>query len=41
MWIAACVIDQGACLLTFYHDFNHVAALDRLVLDGIEPGTDE
>lgn len=41
MWIAACAIDQGACLLTFDHDFDHVAALDRLVLDGIELGTDE
>lgn len=39
MWIAACAIDQGACLLTFDHDFDHIAALDRLVLDGAEPGT--
>jgi tRNA(fMet)-specific endonuclease VapC len=41
MWIAACAIDQGACLLTFDRDFDRVAALDRLVLEGIEPGTDE
>ena len=41
MWIAACAIDQGACLLTFDHDFDHIAALDRLVLDGVELGTDE
>lgn len=41
MWIAACAIDQGACLLTFDHDFDHIAALDRLVLDGVEPGTDD
>lgn len=36
IWIAACAIDQGACLLTFDHDFDRIAALDRLVLDGIE-----
>ncbi len=41
IWIAACAIDQGACLLTFDHDFDHVAGLDRLVLDGIEFGADE
>jgi tRNA(fMet)-specific endonuclease VapC len=41
MWIAACAIDQGACLLTFDHDFDHVAGLDRRVLDGIELGTDD
>jgi tRNA(fMet)-specific endonuclease VapC len=41
MWIAACAIDQGACLLTFDHDFDHIAALDRVVLDGVELGTDE
>jgi tRNA(fMet)-specific endonuclease VapC len=41
MWIAATAIDQGACLLTFDHDFDHVARLDRLVLDGIEPGTED
>src|SRR5687767_13491844 len=41
MWIAACAIDQGACLLTFDHDFDQVAGLDRLVLDGIELGTDD
>ncbi len=41
IWIAACAIDQGACLLTFDHDFDHVAALDRLVLDGVELGTDD
>jgi len=41
MWIAACAIDQGACLLTFDRDFDRVAGLDRLVLDGIELGTDD
>lgn len=41
MWIAACAIDQGACLLTFDHDFDRVVGLDRLVLDGIELGTDD
>jgi len=39
MWIAACALDQGGCLLTFDHDFDRVARLDRLVLDGIELGT--
>jgi tRNA(fMet)-specific endonuclease VapC len=41
MWIAASAIDQGACLLTFDRDFEHVAGLDRIVLEGVEPGTDE
>lgn len=41
MWIAACAIDQGACLLTFDHDFDRIAALDSIVLDGIEPGADD
>ena len=41
MWIAACALDQGGCLLTFDHDFDQVAGLDRLVLDGIELGTDD
>ncbi len=41
MWIAACALDQGGCLLTFDHDFDHVPGLDRLVLDGIELGTDD
>jgi tRNA(fMet)-specific endonuclease VapC len=41
MWIAACALDQGGCLLTFDHDFDQVAGLDRLVLDGIEVGTDD
>ena len=41
IWIAACAIDQGGCLLTFDHDFDHVGALDRLVLDGVELGTDD
>lgn len=41
MWIAACAIDQGACLLTFDHDFDRVVGLDRFVLDGIELGTDD
>lgn len=41
MWIAACALDQGGCLLTFDHDFDHVAGLDRLVLDGIELGADD
>ena len=41
MWIAAATIDQGACLLTFDRDFEHVAGLDRIVLEGVEPGTEE
>jgi tRNA(fMet)-specific endonuclease VapC len=41
MWIAACAIDQGACLLTFDHDFERIVALDSIVLDGVEPGTDD
>jgi tRNA(fMet)-specific endonuclease VapC len=41
MWIAASAIDQGACLLTFDRDFEHVAGLDRIVLEGVEPGTEE
>jgi tRNA(fMet)-specific endonuclease VapC len=41
MWIAACALDRGGCLLTFDHDFDKVAGLDRLVLDGIELGTDD
>jgi tRNA(fMet)-specific endonuclease VapC len=41
MWIAAATIDQGACLLTFDWDFEHVAGLDRIVLEGVEPGTEE
>ena len=40
MWIAATAIDQGACLLTFDRDFEHVAGLDRIVLEGIQPGTE-
>jgi tRNA(fMet)-specific endonuclease VapC len=41
MWIAACAIDQGACLLTFDTDFERVPGLDRIVLDGVEPGTED
>jgi tRNA(fMet)-specific endonuclease VapC len=41
IWIAACALDQGACLLTFDHDFNRVPGLDRIVLDGIELGAEE
>ena len=41
MWIAACAIDQGGCLLTFDHDFERFAGLDYLLLDGIELGTDD
>ena len=41
MWIAAAAIDQGACLLTFDRDFEHVAGLDRIVLEGVEPGADD
>lgn len=43
IWIAASAIDRGGCLLTFDHDFDHVAGLDRLTLDGIpaeDVGTD-
>ena len=41
MWIAACAIDHGACLLTFDHDFEQVNGLDRLELDGDQLGTDD
>ena len=41
MWIAAATIDQGACLLTFDRDFEHVAGLDRIVLEGVEPGPED
>jgi tRNA(fMet)-specific endonuclease VapC len=41
IWIAACALDQGACLLTFDHDFDRVAGLDRITLDGIELGADQ
>lgn len=41
IWIAACAIDHGGCLLTFDHDFEHVVGLDRILLDGVEPGTDD
>lgn len=41
MWIAATAIDQGACLLTFDHDFERIDGLDRIVFDGIEPGTED
>ncbi|MDA1305845.1 MAG: type II toxin-antitoxin system VapC family toxin [Acidobacteria bacterium] len=41
IWIAACALDEGACLLTFDRDFDWVAGLDRLVLDGVEAGTDD
>jgi len=41
MWIAATALDQGACVLTFDGDFKRVVGLDRIVLEGIEPGTEE
>jgi len=41
MWIAACALDHGACLVTFDHDFAHIAGLDHIILDGIELGTEE
>ena len=41
MWIAATAIDQGGCLLTFDGDFEYVAGLDRIVLDGVEIGSEE
>ncbi len=41
MWIAACAIDQGGCLVTFDRDFERIAGLDRIVFEGIEPGTEE
>jgi predicted nucleic acid-binding protein len=40
MWIAAAVIDQGACLLTFDQDFQRVAGLEQILLEGIQPGTE-
>jgi predicted nucleic acid-binding protein len=41
IWIAAAAIDQGACLLTFDVDFKRVAGLERIVLEGIELGTED
>ncbi|HUF46704.1 MAG TPA: type II toxin-antitoxin system VapC family toxin [Vicinamibacterales bacterium] len=41
MWIAACAVDQGACLLTFDTDFDRIPGLDRIVLDGVEVDTDD
>jgi predicted nucleic acid-binding protein len=41
IWIAATAIDQGACLLTFDGDFERVVTLDRIVLEGVEPGTED
>jgi tRNA(fMet)-specific endonuclease VapC len=41
MWIAAAAIDQGACLLTFDHDFARVASLDHILLEGVQPGADD
>jgi tRNA(fMet)-specific endonuclease VapC len=41
MWIAAATLDQGACLLTFDSDFDRIAGLDRIVLEGIEPDSDD
>lgn len=41
MWIAACAVDQGACLLTFDGDFKNVSGLDYVLLEGIEPGTED
>jgi tRNA(fMet)-specific endonuclease VapC len=41
MWIAATAADQGGCLLTFDRDFEQVAGLDRILLEGVEPGTEE
>jgi tRNA(fMet)-specific endonuclease VapC len=41
MWIAASAIDQGACLLTFDRDFSRVAGLDHILLEGVQPGTDD
>lgn len=41
MWIAASTIDQGATLLTFDREFANVTGLNRIVLEGIEPGTED
>lgn len=41
MWIAATAMERASCLVTFDHDYEHVAGLDYLVFDGIELGTDE
>lgn len=41
IWIAATAIQYSACLLTFDTDFNQVGGLDRIVLEGVEPGGDE
>jgi len=41
MWIAASTIDQGACLLTFDTNFDRISGLDRIVLDGVEPGAQD
>jgi hypothetical protein len=36
-----CAMASGACLLTFDRDFTHIAGLDFLLLEGVEPGTDQ
>ena len=41
IWIAAAALDRGGCLLTFDRDFAHVPGLDRIILEGIEPGTED
>ncbi len=41
MWVAACAMAAGACLLTFDRDFSHETGLDYLLLEGVAPGTDQ
>lgn len=41
VWIAAAAMDKAACLLTFDRDYEHVAGLDYLLLEGVEPGTED
>jgi tRNA(fMet)-specific endonuclease VapC len=36
IWIGATTMDHGSCLLTFDHDFERIAGLDAIVLDGVE-----
>jgi predicted nucleic acid-binding protein len=41
IWIAAAAMDKAACLLTFDRDYEHVAGLDYLLLEGVEPGIED
>jgi tRNA(fMet)-specific endonuclease VapC len=39
MWIAATAMNEGACLVTFDRDYEHVAGLDFMLFEGIEAGS--